>query len=69
MKTNLEWSLVTIVARVRCRGWLWVPVLRTVCVLVFPLLGVVVPAPAFLCFAPLSIIMPGVTHDCRNFFP
>ena len=38
MKTNVEWSLVTIVARVRCRGWLYVPVLRTFCVLVLPLL-------------------------------
>ena len=32
MKTNVE-RLVLLVARVRYRGRLWVPVLRTVCVL------------------------------------
>ena len=33
MWTNVSRSLVLIVARVRYRGRLWVPVLRTVCVL------------------------------------
>ena len=56
MWTNVERSLVLIVARVRCRGRLWVPVLRTVCVLVVGSVAVAVPAPPILCFAPLSIV-------------
>ena len=46
MRTDVERSLVTIVARVRCRGWFLVPVLRARVAL----------APEILYLAPMLIV-------------